>query len=115
MPGMETRAPERTETSSGRVAVAEAAADRRLDPRERFADLRSQVGRIVSVVLVECRADLGGDGEAGRDGQADAGHLGEIGALAAEQVAHLGAALVMAGAEAVHPLGHRGLRSAFDL
>ena len=63
---------------------------------------------IALVVVVERGADLGGDGEAGRHRQADRGHLGQVGALAAEQVLHVGAALVVAGAEAVHPLGHRG-------
>ena len=49
-------------------------------------------------------ADLGGDGEAGRDGQADVGHLGEVGALAAEEVLHLAVAVGLAAAEEVDVL-----------
>ena len=38
--------------------------------------------------------------------QVDGGHLRQVGTLAAKQVAHVRAPLVMARAEAVHPLGH---------
>ena len=108
MPGMETRAPERTETSSGLWWSPKLVADRLLDPRQR----RGRPGRAARAgyccpCVVVVGADLGGDGEAGRHGQADAGHLRQVGALAAEQVAHVRAALVVAGAEAVDPLGHR--------
>ncbi len=48
-------------------------------------------------------ADLGGDREAGRNGQADASHLGEVGTLAAEQFPHVLVAL----AEPVDVLGHQ--------
>ena len=50
MPGIEARAPERTETSSGFVAIAELAADRFLDAREVLGDGVLQFGRIRLVV-----------------------------------------------------------------
>ena len=53
------------------------------------------------------RPRLGGDREAGRDGNAEIGHLGELGALATEQVAHDGGAFRLAGAERVHVLDRR--------
>ena len=86
--------------------VAELQALRLLDMGQGFADLGCQVVRVVPVVLIERGADLGGEGEAGRDRQADAGHLRQVGALAAQQIAHVRAALVVAGTEAVHPLAH---------
>ena len=45
MPGIETRAPERTDTSSGLVASPNLRADRLLDLRERVLDLRFELGR----------------------------------------------------------------------
>ena len=114
MPGMETRAPERTETSRGLCWIAEAAADGLLDTGQGLLDLGCEVFRVVPVVLVEGSADFGGDGEAGGNGQADRGHLGEVGALAAEQVAHFGAAFVVAGSEGVDPFRLSAFRSAFD-
>ena len=50
--------------------------------------LRLERRRIAALVVVVVGADLGGDGESGRHGQADAAHLGEVGALAAEQRLH---------------------------
>ena len=79
---------------------------------KRLVDLPAQVVRVFALVLVERGADLGGEREAWRDRQADAGHLGQVGALAAEQVAHVRAALVVAGAKAVHPFCH--CKSALD-
>ena len=86
MPGIEARAPERTETRSGlsaspkvRPAIRRRA---RAPPRPR---LRAP-GRIGAAVVVVVGADLGRDGEAGRHRQAEIGHLGEVGALAAEEV-----------------------------
>ena len=47
-------------------------------------------------------AQLGGDREAGRDGQPQVGHLGEAGALAAEDVAHGSGAVGAAVAEEIN-------------
>ena len=94
MPGIEARAPERTDTSSGICRVAEPGADRLLDARRApSATCVLQLGRIAAVVVVEVGADLGRDREAGRHRQAEIAHLGEVGALAAEQVAHVAAPL----------------------
>ena len=54
----------------------------------RGVDLRVEVGGKGLAVGVEIGADLGGDGEAGRNGQAERGHFGQIGALAAEKLPH---------------------------
>jgi hypothetical protein len=66
-------------------------------------------------VLVEIRAHLGADGEAGRHRQAEMRHLGEAGALAAKQIAHVGATGRLAAAEVVDPfaLGRRLRRRGF--
>ena len=90
MPGMESRAPERQESSSGLVESPNFVAHDLLDaaggPRSTWS--RSS-GGYLRPCCVEVGADLGGEGEAGRDGQADVGHLGEVGALAAEEVFHV--------------------------
>ena len=88
MPGMESRAPERTETSSGFSQVAEAFAEDLLGVGDAGLDLRPEflwIGLFVGVIV---GADFGGDGEAGRNGQADAGHFRQVGAFAAEQGLH---------------------------
>ena len=100
MPGIEARAPERTETSSGFAASPKVAAGQPRDLGERRVDLAVERRRIALAVGVVVGADLGRDGEAGRHRQAEVGHLGEVGALAAEEVAHVGAALGPPVAEA---------------
>ena len=89
----------------GLLLVAELEADGLLDGGEGGLDLFPEVRRIVAVIVVEGGADFGGDGKARGNGQANGGHFGEVRAFPAEQIAHIGAALVMAGAEAVNPLG----------
>src|SRR3546814_7018476 len=63
------------------------------------------VGEGLALVVI-ARAQLGGDGEAGRHRQADPRHLREIRALAAEQVPVACAAIRNAAAAAVHILRH---------
>src|SRR5207247_9079222 len=48
-------------------------------------------------------AELGGDGEPGRDGKAQVRHFGEAGPLAAQDVAHRRRAVGAAVAERIHP------------
>jgi hypothetical protein len=60
--------------------------------------------RILPPVGIECRAGLGGDGEARWHRQANTRHFGEIGAFAAEQVAHNGAAFILRAGKVVHSL-----------
>ena len=86
------------------MGVAELLAGDAADLVERLLDLRFQVLRILLAVGVIERADVGGDGEAGRHRQAQIGHLGQPRALAAEQVAHAGLALGAAVAERIDPL-----------
>ncbi len=75
MPGMEARAPERTETSRG------------LFRSPNFLPLVD-----LAAVFVILGAGFGGDGEALGNGHADVGHLGQVGTLAAQQLTHLGVA-----------------------
>src|ERR1700738_5073171 len=95
MPGIETRATERTE--------------RTLALGQRTFDLFTQPPRIGVVVRVEVAAHLGGDREARRHRQAEIAHLGEARSLGAEQVPHVGAALGGAVAKSVDPLRHLSL------
>ena len=90
MPGIEARAPERTETSSGLARSPNFLPVMRAICASPASTCSLKVLRIGLAVGVVVGADLGGDGEAGRHRQAEIGHLGEAGALAAEQVAHLG-------------------------
>ena len=88
MPGIDTGAPERTDTSSGSLGVAEAGAELLLDQASAASTCAFKLVGIGPCVVVEPGADLGGDGEARRDRQAEIAHLGEVGALAAEQRLH---------------------------
>ena len=90
----------------GPSLVAEIQAHRLFQAAERITNLRGQFVRVVSVVPVECGADLGGQRESGRDGQADPRHFRQVGALASQQVAHIGAAFVVAGAKVINPFAH---------
>ena len=106
MPGIEARAPERTETSKRVVRVAEARACDPLDMGEAVLDLRIEARGQGAPGIVVAVAERSRDGEAGRDGQPDGGHLGEVGALAAEQRTHPGIAVRRTPAEAIDPRVH---------
>src|SRR5204862_5655422 len=84
--------------------IAEFSAHRLLHARQVLRDRALQLRRIRLVVRVKVGADLGGDGESGRDGDADVGHLGQARTFAAEDVLHLGVALGVAFAEVVDVL-----------
>ncbi len=60
------------------------------------------VGFAVGVVI---RADFGGDGEPGRNGESDPGHFREVGAFAAEEFLHFAMAVSLASAECVNIFG----------
>ena len=109
MPGIEARAPERTETSKRIGVVAEPMTSLPAHARQGRIDLLGKVGGIGFPVLVEIAADFGGDGEAGRDRQAERRHLRQIGALAAEQSLHLAAAIGLFRAEGIDPFRHQPL------
>src|SRR5262249_1682385 len=66
-------------------------------------DLLLQVLRVALVVLIVMRADVGGDGEAGRNRKPEACHFGKARALAAQQIAALDVALGTAAAEGEDP------------
>ena len=92
MPGIDTAAPERTDTSSGLSPSPKCLPVAASSRCERVLDLRLEaVGELVALEVAE--AEAAGDGEAGRDRDADGGHLGEAGALAAEDVLHGGGAV----------------------
>ena len=106
MPGIEARAPERTETQQRIGRVAERAPGLPPDRGDRGVDLRREIGRIGFAVGVEMGADFGRDREAGGHRQAERGHLVQVRALAAEQVLHLALAFGVLGAEGIDPFRH---------
>jgi hypothetical protein len=66
-------------------------------------------------VVVEIGADLCGNREAGRHGEADASHLGEVGSLAAEEGFHLSVAVGFRGSEGVNIFALFGAALVVDL
>ena len=101
MPGIENFAPDRTLTSNGSAGspsvrpIASSMAARWLVTSRVEAVGRAAVPQVVP-------AGIGGDGEAGRHGQAEIRHLGEVRPLAAEKVLEV---LVTLG-EVIHELRH---------
>ena len=93
------------------LLVAEGVADELAHLGDGFLDLLLQIVRVLAVVRIEIGADLGGDGEAGRNRQAEVGHLVEVGALAAEKVPHFCVAVGLAAAEGINPFSHEKTRS----
>ncbi len=90
MPGIEARAPDRIDTSSGLAASPKCLPTRLAHGGQRRIDLGRQAVRVGAAGCREDGADFGGDGEAGRNRQAEIGHFGQVGALAAEQGLHVG-------------------------
>ncbi len=107
---MESRAPERTETSSGSIVVAKFFADRFFDFSQCGFDFGLELWRIAAVVRVKVAADFRCDGEPRRDWQTDPRHLGEVCSLAAEQRFHFAATVRLTIAEVVDVFGFRFLR-----
>ena len=87
------------------AGVAELAADGLLHAGQILGHRRFQLRGVRLAVRVKVRADLGGDGESRRDGDADVGHLGQARAFAAEDVLHRRVAFGVAFAEVVDVLG----------
>ncbi|OPZ91222.1 MAG: hypothetical protein BWY73_01146 [candidate division TA06 bacterium ADurb.Bin417] len=82
--------------------VAEAVAHRLFDPGQGPVDIRfHSVGKLAAVPVI-MGADLGGDGETGRNRDAQVDHLGQIGPLAAQQLLHVAPAVGLAVAEIVN-------------
>ena len=105
MPGIDSAAPERTETSSG-----SAGSPNFLPPNAASTFLTASsicgnrgFGDLLALLVVG-GADFGRDGEARRDGDADQAHLGEVGPLAAEQFLLLAVAVGRLAAEEVDVL-----------
>ncbi len=88
MPGIETRAPLRTETSSGSASIAEALSGTRFQLVHCALDLTVEAVGKAFALLVEAQARLGRDREAGGHRQSGAGHLGKARAFTAEQLFH---------------------------
>ena len=102
MPGIDARAA-RAHAHEQRVRrIAERRPDALLDARERERSPLAPPRSGSLLRLLERAADLGRDGEAGRDREAEARHLGEAGSLAAEEIATLRVALCVAVAEEEH-------------
>ena len=74
------------------VSLPEPPAHRLLQGGEVLAHLVAHLGGLVAAVEVGL-ARLGGDDEAGRDGQPEVGHLGEVRPLAAKQILQVPVAL----------------------
>ncbi len=89
MPGIDTRAPERTETRSG------SAGSPKRRPNSCSTSARAARASFLTRAaqptphLLELGTGLGGDGEARRHRYAEAGHLCETRALASEKLAHV--------------------------
>ena len=84
IPGIDIAEPERTETSSGLVARAEALAGLALERGDVRADVVHQpVGQPLAFEIGE--AGRRGDDESGRDVEADLRHRAQVRAFAAEQ------------------------------
>ena len=93
MPGMEARAPERTETSRGFSRSPNFLPVMLLQLGDILHDLRLDLVVDLLAVLIVLGAGLGGDGEALGHRQANVGHFGQVGTLAAKQLPHVGVAL----------------------
>jgi hypothetical protein len=103
MPGMEARAPERTDSSSGSLALPNClpiSVSRNFTPAKYFA--LNQREDSLATLLSESGASLGADGEARRHGNAQPTHLGQVGPLATEQVLHGGGAFGARAAKEVN-------------
>ena len=88
------------------VGVAELLADLLLELHDGLVDfLLNLVGNFVAVIEVDV-ADVGGNGEARRDGKAGARHLGQPGAFAAEHIFHGSVAVGCSAAERINVFLH---------
>ena len=86
--------------------VAELAADVGLHLRDTFFHAGIEFCRVGAAVVVVVGADLSGDGEPGRHGQADACHFCQVGALATQQGLHAAVAIGGSAAEMIDYLVH---------
>ncbi len=102
MPGIETRAPERTDTSSGFFASPNLRPSAFSMRATLFATPSVEPFRILAVVVVIVIADAGGNRETRRHRQLERGHLGQVRALATQQIAHLRAPLGHARAKKIN-------------
>ena len=103
MPGIDTGAPDRTETRSGIVDVAESLAGDLLETLQRGVDFGAKrVGNLSLAQVVD--AERAGDREARRHRHAEVRHLGEVRALAAEDGLHVLRSFGLAVAEEVDGL-----------
>ena len=88
IPGIETAAPLRTETSSGLDGIAEPLARCLLEPREMIADFLAKRARdATGGEILHARAAR--DREPWRNGHAEVRHLGQVGALGSQDALHL--------------------------
>ena len=112
IPGMESRAPDRTATSNGMALVSPKVVPiicsiRRI-PSSTSACI---VLGISAVMCVKVSADFGRNREARRDRQTDPCHFGQVRAFAAEQRLHLSVPIGLTLAEVINKLRRFGFRS----
>ena len=115
IPGIETAAPERTETSSGSPGSPKRLPVLLLERGQVALDLGLEAVRELPAALRVGAAGVGRDREAGRDGHAELGHLRQPDALAAEQVATSLGGLVEVVDVAVRGHAHESSHSYRDL
>src|SRR5205085_5104917 len=84
------------------LGIAEPHTHRPLDPLQRFQRSIPHAGRILFPILVILNAGLGGNREAGRNGDAEIRHFGKSGTLPAEEFLHVGGSFGHAVTEVVH-------------
>ena len=103
MPGIESRAPERTDTSSGMFFLSPNFVPMIFSMFAMPALICAlKLLRIGPLVLVVIGADFGGDRESRRHRQTDAAHLREVRAFAAEQRLHGAVAVGLAVSEEIN-------------
>ena len=88
IPGIESRAPERTDTRSGLLRPPKLLPELTFDLFDCLQDGFRERRRVGSAVIVIVAAHFGAYGKSRRDGQTYGRHLREVCALTAEQVAH---------------------------
>ena len=104
MPGIENFAPERTDTNSGFLYVAEFCSSRIFELGKVTLHLTVDGGGRFPALLVVKIAGFGRHRETRRHWQSGIGHLGEVRALASEQPFHVAVAVGFAAAEEIHEL-----------
>jgi hypothetical protein len=110
MPGIETRAPERTDSSSGLSGSPKTASCDLANLDQRFGySAFETIGHVAAIVIVP-DTGLRSDGQARRHRQAEMAHLGQVCALSAQEISIRSRAFRLPVAKSVDPFRHARLR-----